>query len=246
MSMPERKKSYRLQDQQVALTSYLAALLQDVPEYIEEQTEPEVQTQAPVAEAPSPVKAPAAPPPVAQVPAVFTPAQQPAAPVVDEPAPATGPATPAWAQERFQCLVFQVAGLSLAVPLTKLNGVVPWPEAVTPMPNRSALFLGLMRHQQRNVKVVDTALMVLPEGRQPDSLAAPEERLQHVILLDEGRWGLACDSIGEVLTLEPDEVRWRGAQGKRPWLAGTVLEHLCALLDADAFVELLLHGERGS
>lgn len=241
MSMPEGKKSYRLQDQQVALTSYLAALLQDVPDYVEEQTEPEPPTQAPVAEVPPPVEAPVAPPPVLRAPA-----EQSTAPVAEEPAPTAGPVAPAWAQERFQCLVFHVAGLSLAVPLTKLNGVVPWPESVTPMPNRSALFLGLMRHQQRNVKVVDTALMVLPEGRQPESLAAPEERIEHIILLDEGRWGLACDSIGEVLTLDPDEVRWRGAQGKRPWLAGTVLKHLCALLDADAFVELLLHGERGS
>ena len=238
MTMPERKKPYQLQDQQVALTSYLAALLQDVPDYVDEE---------PVAEAPP-----------APVPATAPPPRAEAVVPVSEPVPATDPepaaepevvdaqpGVPEWARSRFQCLVFHVAGLSLAVPLTKLNGVVPWPEAITPMPNRSDLFLGLMRHQARNVKVVDTALMVLPEHRQPDSLAAPEERLEHVILLDDGRWGLACDSIGEVLTLEPDEVRWRGAQGKRPWLAGTVLKHLCALLDADAFVELLLHGERG-
>lgn len=225
MTIPDNKKP-RLQEQQVALTSYLAALLNDVPDYVDEADPSDTAAPPACAEL-----APASPPePVA------------AAPLSEEVAPAAA-GLPSWAQARFQCLVFNVAGLSLAVPLTKLSGVVPWPETVTPMPNRSSLFLGLMRHQERSVKVVDTALMVLPEGRQPDSLATPEERLKHVILLDEGRWGLACDSIGEVLTLEPDEVRWRSAQGKRPWLAGTVLQHLCALLDADAFVELLLHGE---
>ncbi len=229
-----KKQIYQLEEQQVALTSYLSALLQDVPDFEEPQPG--------VVEIP-----PHAPPVVAEVPE---------APALVEPPPAaseqaesaldvaTETGLPEWAQERFQCLVFQVAGLSLAVPLTKLNGVISWQEGVTPMPNRSALFLGLLRHQQRNVKVVDTALMVLPEGRQPATLAPAAERVAHIILLDEGRWGLACDQIGEVLTLDPDDVRWRSAQGKRPWLAGTVLKHLCALLDADAFVELLLHGER--
>lgn len=235
------KKSFQLQEQQVALSSYLAALLQEVPDYVEEEPQavpaPQPAAEAPpMVEEPVPAKTPA--PPVSQIPPAAAPAP------VTAPQPSPDSALPEWGRERFQCLVFHVAGLALAVPLTKLNGVVPWPESVTPMPNRSALFLGLMRHQQRNVKVVDTALMVLPEGRQPESLSAPQERLEHIILLDEGRWGLACDSIGEVLTLDPDEVRWRSAQGKRPWLAGTVLKHLCALLDADAFVELLLHGEQ--
>lgn len=241
MSLPEKKKPFRLDEQQVALTSYLAALLQDVPEYAEAPLpeppaaapESSAVTAPPQARAPEPVSVPEPPAPMTQ-----------AGADQGEP-PAAEPGLPDWARERFQCLVFRVAGLSLAVPLTKLNGVIPWPESITPMPNRSELFLGLIRHQQRNVKVVDTALMVLPQGRQPEALAAPEERVEHIILLDEGRWGLACDAIGEVLTLEPDEVRWRSAQGKRPWLAGTVLKHLCALLDADAFVELLLHGEVG-
>lgn len=228
-----KKPTFQLEEQQVALTSYLSALLQDMPNYVEAE-----------ASAVKPIPA-QAPPAMAEAPATL----EPPTPLDrsetarDEHA-AAQPGLPAWARARFQCLVFQVAGLSLAVPLTKLNGVIPWQDGVTPMPNRSALFLGLLHHQQRNVKVVDTALMVLPEGRQPGSLAPPQARLAHIILLDEGRWGLACDNIGEVLTLDPDDVRWRSAQGKRPWLAGTVLKHLCALLDTDAFVDLLLHGER--
>lgn len=247
MTMPERKKPYQLQDQQVALTSYLAALLQDVPDYVEESEPAPAPVAAPIAEAPPPapeVMVPAEAPVIMEPPAPAPQAEAGPQPVAAAPVePQAAPGTPEWARSQFQCLVFNVAGLALAVPLTKLSGVVPWPEDITPMPNRSALFLGLTRHQGRNVKVVDTALMVLPDNRQPASLAPAEERLQHLILLDEGRWGLACDSIGEVLTLEPEDVRWRGSQGKRPWLAGTVLKHLCALLDADAFVELLLHGE---
>ncbi len=228
-----KKQTYQLEEQRVALSSYLSALLQDVPDYVEEPQPEVIET---------PVRTPAAVAEVAPPPATIEPPLAASAEPTLDVAAQSG--LPDWAQARFQCLVFQVAGLSLAVPLTKLNGVIPWQEGVTPMPNRSALFLGLLRHQQRNVKVVDTALMVLPEGRQPATLMPAADRVAHIILLDEGRWGLACDQIGEVLTLDPDDVRWRSAQGKRPWLAGTVLKHLCALLDADAFVELLLHGER--
>jgi len=39
--------------------------------------------------------------------------------------------------------------------------------------------------------------------------------------------------------LEPDQVKWRSQQGKRKWLAGTVIEHMCALVHVDTLVEIL-------
>ena len=63
--------------------------------------------------------------------------------------------------------------------------------------------------------------------------------MQKIILMGGGKWGLACDSVSEVITLQQDKVRWRGDNSKRPWLAGTVVDQMCALLDVDKFVELL-------
>ncbi|MCK5091756.1 MAG: chemotaxis protein CheW, partial [Gammaproteobacteria bacterium] len=150
---------------------------------------------------------------------------------------------PDWAQERFKCLLFKVAGISLAVPLVKLNGVVSWDGKVTSIPGYSRSFLGVMRHQGRNVKVVDTAQVVLPEKQQEGILLPPEQRLKNVILVDNCNWGLACDGIGEVITLDKEEVRWRTSKGKLKWLSGTVLQHLCALLEVDAFTRLLTEGQ---
>lgn len=150
---------------------------------------------------------------------------------------------PDWAQERFKCLLFKVAGVSLAVPLAKLNGVVSWSEKITPVPGNSRSFLGLLRHHERNVKVMDTAQIVLPEKQQEGTLLPPDQRLKNVILVDDFNWGLACDDIGEVITLEPGEVRWRTPKGKLKWLSGTVLQHLCALLEVDALARLLNEGQ---
>ena len=142
------------------------------------------------------------------------------------------------AQERFQALLFRVAGLTLAVPLEELNGVIPWPEALIPMPGHAPHFLGLHSHLGNNVQVVDIAAVVLPP--ELGSRAAPAaERCRHIVLVDGGRWGLACDEVDEVIELRRDEVKWRSPEGRRPWLAGTVVQQMCALLDVPAFVRLL-------
>ncbi|MCW8988708.1 MAG: chemotaxis protein CheW, partial [Gammaproteobacteria bacterium] len=63
-----------------------------------------------------------------------------------------------------------------------------------------------------------------------------------IVLIDDYRWGLACDNIGEVITLRPEEVRWRTSKTTRGWLAGTVIEHMCALLNSEGFSKMLEQG----
>lgn len=150
---------------------------------------------------------------------------------------------PEWAEQEFQCLLFHVTGITLAVPLVKLNGVIPWSEDITPMPGHSPAFLGILRHLQKNVQVMDAAEVILPDNQRQEVLPA-SERVNKIILMDEGKWGLACDDIGEVITLQNTDVRWRTAEGRRTWLAGTVSDRLCALLDTDSLSKMLAEGEK--
>lgn len=267
MSDTKEKKSALL-DQQVALSAYLGSLLgESVSEASKVETGSPVAAKTLVEEAPTaqarlvepvvtapavetivkekwaePVLAPRVLTPAADIPGVV--ADTVAAPVVKVAPPLT-PANgrPDWAQNEFQSLLFQVAGLTLAVPLAKLNGVTPWDvDQVTPMPGHSALFLGVLGYHEHKVKVVDAAQVVLPADRLAALDVAPEGRISHVVLVGEHRWGLACSSIGEVVSLGPGDVKWRTAQGKRPWLAGTVVQHMCALVDVEAFISLLEEG----
>ncbi|NOY66353.1 MAG: chemotaxis protein CheW [Gammaproteobacteria bacterium] len=150
---------------------------------------------------------------------------------------------PEWAEKDFQCLLFHVTGITLAVPLVKLNGVIPWNEDITPMPGHSPAFLGVLRHLNKNVQVMDTAQVILPDSQRQEALPAVE-RVKKIVLMDEGKWGLACDDIGEVITLQHTDVRWRTAEGRRAWLAGTVSERLCALLDTDCLSKILAEDEK--
>lgn len=155
-----------------------------------------------------------------------------------QPQPQQSP-VPEWAEQRFQCLLFKVSGLSLAVPLVKLNSVIAWDENITETPNQTDWYLGLIQHLQKQVKIIDTALLVLPENRRDALKQASADRLGHILLVDDYKWGLACESIGDVVWLTKDEVKWRQNKQTRPWLAGTSLQHLCALMDTDVFANML-------
>ncbi len=156
-----------------------------------------------------------------------------------EPAKESADGVPEWAESRFQCLLFNVSGLSLAVPLVKLNSVIPWDENITETPNKTDWYLGLVQHLQNQVKIIDTALLVMPKNRHHIIETDSDERLSHILLVDDYKWGLACSSIGDVIWLSKDEVKWRKNKTSRAWLSGTSLEHLCAIMDTEVFAKMV-------
>lgn len=152
---------------------------------------------------------------------------------------------PDWAQAPFQCLSFQVAGVTLAAPLEKLNGIVELREEITELPGYAPWVIGLLPNRGQNVQVVDVAQIIMPADS--GALIQPAvDRMKFIILLGDSNFGLAVDSISQVLSLETDDVRWRGVQSKRPWLAGTVTEQMCALLEIGLLCEQLQAGLEGA
>ncbi|MBK1727258.1 chemotaxis protein CheW, partial [Halorhodospira neutriphila] len=147
-------------------------------------------------------------------------------------------APPGWARPWFQALLLRAGAMRLAVPLVKLHSVLSWErdEQVEPALGQPYWMHGAIYHRGRYVRVVDTAALVLPEERRPPPA---ERRRGRLLVLGEGEWALSTRELGDVLKLQPEQVQWRSAQGRRPWLAGTVREHLCALLDPEALVALL-------
>ena len=151
---------------------------------------------------------------------------------------------PEWANGPFQVLLFEVAGIKLAVPLIELSSVIEWNDRVTEMPGHADFYMGILQHLEYKIAVIDTARMILPANKLGELIDDdPRERVNHIVLIDDYKWGLACDKIGEVITLNPDEVRWRTSKSSRGWLAGTVIEHMCALLNSEGFSDMLEKGQ---
>lgn len=140
-----------------------------------------------------------------------------------------------WRESPFQALLFDVQGLKLALPLHELNGIFTYPQTKLPrLPGKPSWYLGLYHHQEYRAQVVDTAHIVLPEGFQHANLAP-----NYIILIDDHKWGLACNNILKVTTLSPDDVKWRKQLGSRPWLAGTVLNQMCSILNVTMLAKQL-------
>ncbi|AIL62878.1 chemotaxis protein CheW [Pseudomonas alkylphenolica] len=153
--------------------------------------------------------------------------------------PATVDGRPAWAAEPFECLLFDVAGLTLAVPLVCLGSIYSLAgHELTPLFGQPDWFLGLLPSQSGNLKVLDTARWVMPDRYREDF----RQGLQYVISVQGYEWGLAVHQVSRSLRLDPNEIKWRSQRGQRPWLAGTVIEHMCALLDVAELAELIASG----
>lgn len=139
---------------------------------------------------------------------------------------------PAWAQQRFDCLVFVVDGLKLAVPLILLGNIHPLDRDLTPLFDQPEWFLGLLPVQNgRNLRVVDTARLVMPERYRPESV----DELAFGVGVYGSDWAFGCHQIEGSISLEPDAVKWRSTRTSRPWLAGTIIDRMCALVDLHEF-----------
>ncbi|WP_433769466.1 CheW domain-containing protein [Pseudomonas putida] len=160
-------------------------------------------------------------------------------PPSNTPPPVESDGRPSWAAEPFECLLFDVAGLTLAVPLVCLGSIYPLAgHELTPLFGQPEWFLGILPSQAGNLKVLDTARWVMPDRYRDDF----KQGLQYVISVQGYEWGLAVHQVSRSLRLDPNEIKWRSHRGQRPWLAGTVIEHMCALLDVSALAELIASG----
>ncbi|MCW3150328.1 chemotaxis protein CheW [Stutzerimonas stutzeri] len=249
---------------QLALQSYLDALLQDATVELEDSVSLDefqaavleeqqrdnlrVEPVAPIAVTPAAPEAPTVAAAVAEVIVEAAPSMAVVEPVAElgvairaagEPPSINPDAPPQWGEQPFECLLFDVAGLTLAVPLVCLGSIYPLAgQELTPLFGQPDWFLGILPSHAGNLKVLDTARWVMPDRYRDDF----REGLQYVISVQGYEWGLAVHQVSRSIRLDPREVKWRPQRSQRPWLAGTVIEHMCALVDVTALAELIASG----
>ena len=149
---------------------------------------------------------------------------------------------PQWAQARFDVLLFKVCGLTLAVPLISLGQIQPITDELTPLFGQADWFMGLQPTAAGKIRTVNTAKFVMPE-RYDESFV---KNAKYVVSINGVPWGLAVDSVNQPISLQPDDVKWRTNRRKRPWLAGTVKEHMCALLDIPMIGQMLMDADKNA
>jgi len=142
---------------------------------------------------------------------------------------------PSWAQDEFQALFFKVDKLTLVIPLTELLRMIKIEKQPSKLPGQPTWFMGLLESHGQQVGILDTGQLILGKSRgQQRNLE--QQPFQSILITHDGKWGLACDEILSIGKIEPDQVRWRTLRQKRPWLVGTVIEELTAVIDVNHLV----------
>ena len=145
------------------------------------------------------------------------------------------PNAPPWAQQEFDVLLFDVCGLKLAVSMEALGRIIKVEHELNQLIGRPGWFMGAYTEAEQSLYVVDTAKFIMPEK----GFDMSEMGFDFIIQLQRSHWTLACKEVYSTVRIQPDQVKWRSTKGKRPWLAGTVIEHMCALIHVDSLVALL-------
>jgi purine-binding chemotaxis protein CheW len=213
------------EDQDQIVNNYLEALLSEVEEYSgpevkSEQETAEVVTIRPVSEIASD-----------QVQAVELEIELTAEGDVRD--------APDWAQERFQCLLLTVQGITMAIPLLALDNIVKWDADLTVVPMQPLWHLGVLHNRDHKIVVVDLARLLMPEKL--EGVASKQESGSHILIIGGNRFGLACDSLAKPMFLTKEDVHWSIVHPDRPWMAGTIREKLAVLLDAEGLLQMIRH-----
>jgi len=147
---------------------------------------------------------------------------------------------PDWSQHEFQALFFKLEHLILATPLTDLSRAIKIERKPGKVPGQPTWFIGLLDEHDSRVGVLDTGQLVFGKNRgsKRDLESNP---FKSILITRDKRWGLACDEILSIGKLKPEKVRWRTSRQKKPWLIGTVIEELTAIIDLQ---ELIPHRRR--
>ncbi len=224
------KKHTHLAEPVQAVYDYLEALLSELPDSLEPATEEQIQEAVELVEAVAPE--------LEEVPQEVLETQVEAAEDTPEERAAVSE-IPEWAEEPFQCLLFRLRGMTMAVPLLSLDGILKPGEESTQIPGQPNWHRGVITNRGQQVVLVDTAQLVMPERLHK---AAEDEGVGgHILLIGGGRWGLTCDTLTKPVFLNKDEVRWSLGHPDRRWMAGTVIDKLCILLDVDGLLDVIGH-----
>lgn len=213
----------QLIEQELALDSYLATMLAELPstEAIEEQ---ERQVKKVVSSA-------------VKVQAATVKMQEPSIELVADVVTASKALSimPKYAQDEFSALFFKVGNLVLAAPLTDLSRAIRFDGKVTKIPQQPLWFMGLKAELEQKIGILNMAYLI--QGKSRAGIRDYQQKpFTNVILTEDGQWGLACDELLTIAKLTSEQIRWRTDRKSKPWLVGTVIEQLVVVVDINELV----------
>jgi chemotaxis signal transduction protein len=135
----------------------------------------------------------------------------------------------------YKLLLCKVGGIKLAIPVSALNNIVYWPSSgLHQLPHSHDWQLGLLEDRGQHLEVIDIRqLLQAPEPASP----------AYILLINQPRYGIVCDSISRIVDIEEDQINWRQERSQRPWFSGVIADSMHSIVDISALLTALKQGE---
>jgi len=140
---------------------------------------------------------------------------------------------PSWGEKPFECLLVKSAGMSLMIPAMSVSYIERVNKKIIRLPLEVKAFRGVVTLRKRSVAVIDLFDLISESSSEAEQQLRKidEHHIEHVIVMEGGHYALACDDIGEMVTLDAENVRWNKASFNNPMFSGIVPEYLCPLVN---------------
>jgi len=221
----------KLADSDKAVFDLLESLLMEIDEHVEtdEETELKIAEVLPIQEIEEPVEAKVEAEIEFYIAAVVDTKTETS--VVEEDVDAL----PEWTNAPFSCLIVELEGIEIAIPLLALNSIAKWDQETISIPHQPDWHLGMVRYRDENIFIIDLARIILPHKLEETAEQRRENHGSHFLVLKDNL-ALSCNGIKEIIKLSPEEVRWRSKVPTKSWAMGTLVEKLSVLLDTNGLI----------
>jgi len=136
-----------------------------------------------------------------------------------------------------ECKLFKVSGLNIALPLNYIRRTIKQTDIT--VNDVKDLRVGEIVVDDEVVEVIDLAYFIMRAIDSDASTLDENSEKVDVILLNNTKTAILIEEEVGMQAISSDKVCWRSGTSNRAWLAGTVKEHGCCLLDLVAILDYL-------
>jgi len=147
----------------------------------------------------------------------------------------------AYKKPDIECRVFNIAGLNIAVPASNIRKILKQQQILLNVQKKSepSMYIGKIDHNDEIIDVIDIERLAMNGINSIDNSNDNKQPLTDIVLLKDSSTGFTCSATLDNQTISKEHVRWRDADSKRIWLAGTVAQMGLSLLDIEGIIRLL-------
>lgn len=140
---------------------------------------------------------------------------------------------PDWGQSPFDCLLLKAAGMNFITPAMSVSFIERVNKKIIRIPLEVDPFYGVITLREKSVAVIDLFSLITEDKNKKHSALShvTADHIDHVLVMENGAYALACDEVSKMITLNAEDVRWNRTGDNKLFYAGIVKDYLCPLIN---------------